>query len=320
MSVPSPKFKCRSKNLTAGFAASARSGSVGTTDNSPAFQRRDEAAHHRVPQGRLTNRAKVSAVPTELIAHHRFPGVETPGYCRSSLRDKKNSARHGGAIWSATFLLVALILFAGGCATRNHFVARKVLPDDGRTQAAFARAELTLQNLFPPTYRATQRAIVTAVGKQFTCDGLLQVAPTNGWHLALVSSFGVVTDLRVTADGGCELLKVTPLFREDWSRHFVARDLRWLFVSPRGLQPVGRLADGRVVLQTAAEDVTARYIFSADGSRWEELDLLRGGKVFYHAAPRTFRKFAGFAAEIPAAFAVEAEAYRIELRLTEVQP
>ena len=218
------------------------------------------------------------------------------------------------------FCIALLAALANGCATRNHFSTPTVIPDNGSDRTAFLRAEQTIKNLFPPQYRAIQRAIVTAGGKQFTCDGLLQVSPAGGHHLAIVSSFGVVTDLRVKANGDCELLKVTPLFREDWSRRFVARDLRRLFGAPANLLPAGRLADGNVVLQTPPDStgVTARYIFSADGARWQELNLLLDGKSFYRAAPKNFRKHPGTVTEIPGAFEVSAEAYRLELRIAEL--
>ena len=213
-----------------------------------------------------------------------------------------------------------LIALTGGCATHDHFATHAILPDDGHHQAAFSIAERTIKNLFPVRYRATQRAIVTVGGRQFTCDGLLEVSPTEGCHLAIVSSFGVVTDLRVKPDGDCELLKVTPLFREDWSRQFVARDLRRLFMAPANLQPAGQLADGSVVLQTTpdASGVTAQYVFSADGVRWRELDLMRGGKTFYRVIPKNFQKYPDANVEIPSEFEVSAEAYRLELRITEL--
>lgn len=218
------------------------------------------------------------------------------------------------------FCIALLAAWATGCATRNHFATPAIFLDNGSNRTAFLRAEQRIKNLFPPRYRATQRAIVTAGGKQFTCDGLLQVSPTNGYHLAIVSSFGVVTDLRVKANGDCELLKVTPLFREDWSRRFVARDLHWLFGAPASLQPAGRLVGGNVVLQTDPDStgVTARYIFSADGAHWQELDLLLEGKYFYRAVPKNFRKHPGVATEIPGAFEVNAESYRLELRIAEM--
>jgi hypothetical protein len=219
------------------------------------------------------------------------------------------------------FLSAALLVtLAGGCASRNHFATLAVLPDDGNHQAAFSRAGQTINHLFPAQYRAIQRAIVTAGGRQFACDGLLEVSPAEGHHLAIVSSFGLVTDLRVKADGGCELLKVTPLFREDWSLRYVARDLRRLFIAPANVRPAGRLADGSVVLETAPDSagVMAAYIFSADGARWQALDLIQNGTTFYRAAPKNFRKFPGMSAEIPGGFEVSAEAYRLELRIAEL--
>jgi len=195
-----------------------------------------------------------------------------------------------------------------------------VWPGDNGHPAAYTQTQAALQKLFPPHYRATQRAIITAGGKQFTCDGLLQVSPTEGYHLAIVSSFGVVTDLRVATNGDCTLLKVTPLFREDWSRRYVARDLNRLFVAPSALQPAGHLANGNLILQTApdAAGVTAQYVFSPDGSRWLELNLSRAGKIFYRAVPGHFRKFSGVTAEIPTSFEVQAENYRLELRTAEL--
>ena len=225
------------------------------------------------------------------------------------------------AVPGKTILFTALyVALNGGCAARGPIAAPAVLPDDGGRQAAFARAGRTIGNLFPAQYRSTQRAIVTAGGKQFACDGLLSVSPAEGHHLAIVSSFGVVTDLRVKADGACELLKVTPLFREDWSRRYVARDLRRLFIAPPNLRPAGRLANDSIVLETApdSDGVTAQYIFSADGVRWLALDLIRNGTAHYRATPKNFRKFPGTSAEIPGGFEVSAEAYRLDLRITEL--
>ena len=222
-----------------------------------------------------------------------------------------------------TCLLAALAAAAGdGCATRPHIAQCIVLPDDGRHGEAVRRAKQTIAHLFPAQYRATQRAIITAAGKQFTCDGLLMVSPADGHHLALVSSFGAVTDLRVRADDVTELLKTTPLFQADWSRNFVARDLRWLFIPPGALQPAGRLADGRLVLQTApdAGGVAAKYVFSADGARWQELFLAARGETFYRALARHYLKFPAMDSEMPDELEVSAEAYQLELRITALQP
>lgn len=215
-------------------------------------------------------------------------------------------------------LLAALLVGAGGCATRNHFVEQAVLPDDGRRGDAVARARQTLAQMFPARYGATQRAVITVAGKQFACDALLSVSPADGGHLALVSSLGTVTDLRVRADGATELLKITPLFRADWSRNYVARDVRELFLPPAGLERAGWRADGRLVLQFPpdAAGAVAEYVFSPDGSRWEQLSLLRRGKTFYRAIIRRCSKWPALAAAIPDEFEVTAEAYRLDLRVT----
>jgi len=206
--------------------------------------------------------------------------------------------------------LAVMVIATAGCATLNTIAPLVVLPADGRAASSPG-------NVFPARYRAVQRAIVTTGGKQFTCDGLLTVSPEGGHHLALVSSFGVVTDLRIKPDGDLELLKITPLFPEDWSRNIVARDLRCLFVSPPKLQSAGRLADGRLVLESAAsgDGTVARYVLAPDGAGWQELELTRRGKAFYRATVKHHRSFVPGAAEVPDAFDVVAESYRLEVRV-----
>ena len=214
-------------------------------------------------------------------------------------------------------LLAALIAVADiGCATRNHLAPLVASPVNAAYRDAFARAQQTSAHLYPANYRSTHRAIITTGGRQFTCDGLLSVSPADGWHLALVSSFGVVTDLRLKPDGGVELLKVTPIFREDWSRNFVARDLRRLFIPPANLQPAGELSDGRLLLQTApeADGATVLCVFSADGSRWLELDLARNGRPYYRVVVKRYGHFPG-SPEVPVEFEVAAESYELELRV-----
>lgn len=206
--------------------------------------------------------------------------------------------------------LAGMLMVIAGCATLNPITPLVVVPTD----RPVASSSL---DVFPARYRAVQRAIVTTGGKQFTCDGMLTVSPEEGHHLALVSSFGAVTDLRIKPDGGVELLKVTPLFPEDWSRNIVARDLRWLFARPPKLQPAGRLADGRPVLESAAsgDGIVARYVLPPTGPGWQELELTRRGKAFYRATVSHRQSFSPGAAEIPDAFEVVAESYRLEVRV-----
>jgi hypothetical protein len=216
-------------------------------------------------------------------------------------------------------LLATTSVWATGCANHRVEPPLTVLPDNGRNSEAIARAQQTIANAFPPRYRATQRAIIAVGKKQFTCDGVLSAAPEKGHDLGIVSNLGVVTGLRVKPDGACEMLKITPLFPEDWSRRFVAEDLRRLFVPPTNLKPAGRLADGRLVMHTEldAAGVQTRYLFDAGGERWQELEIRQQNHCVYRASVRNYRAFAGIPGEVPCEFAVETGSHRLELRITE---
>ena len=135
-----------------------------------------------------------------------------------------------------------------------------------------------------------------------------------------MSNLGLVAGLRVNPDGSCEVLQVTPLFRESWTRQFVARDVRRLFISPPEFVSAGRLTDGRLVCETVPESdgTVARYVFSADGQQWQELEISRGGRSEYHALLRGYRTFAGTAHAIPADVKVQPESYQLHLRLVEL--
>src|SRR5687767_1102291 len=80
------------------------------SDNSPAFQfqRRDTSVRHeRSPEG--TAEADASAVPSGLMSHKPQPGVETPGYSHSSLRDARATLNmrcfvHGSLIQNSIYI------------------------------------------------------------------------------------------------------------------------------------------------------------------------------------------------------------------------
>jgi hypothetical protein len=234
----------------------------------------------------------------------------------------RNSGAKAAAVQTlarvSTGLLGMMLLLSGCVSPRSYLVAPLAgIP----AQEAERIARQHLASLFPPQYRSVQRAIITVGRKQFTCDGVLVVSPGEGHHLAVVSNLGVVTELRLNADGTCDILKVTPLFQESWSRRFVARDLRWLFVPPVNLEAAGRLADGRLALESrgaTGDATTTRYIFSPGGERWEELELLRDGCCFYRVEVRRYRAFAGCPAEVPSEFRVTSKSYRLELRVAEL--
>ena len=186
---------------------------------------------------------------------------------------------------------------------------------------AFARAQQTLSHAFPSVYRATHRAVITVGKRQYVCDGFLTAGPEDGLHLALVSSLGLVAEVRRRTNGSAEVVKVTPLFRESWSRDHVLRDLRWLFAPPAGLHPAGSLTDGRLALEqpAGASGLQARYLFSADGQRWEGLALWEKGRRAYHAILGGHRRDEGWPQDLPTEIRVDAGTYRLHLRVVELK-
>lgn len=221
--------------------------------------------------------------------------------------------------WRSGVLVAVLGLAAAGsgCSTARGPAGWRVKPAGPDGAWVTTNAVRTLQQLFAPEYHAVHRAIITRGRHQYVCDGRLSVSPREGWHLALVSALGAITDVRVQSDGTVEVLRVTPLFREDWTREHVARELGWLFIAPAELELAGRLEDGRWVLAgpRATDGVQARYLFSADGRRWEELEVVNGTRRVCHAHLGGYRSFPGFTDEVPGEMDLEADTHRLQLRI-----
>jgi hypothetical protein len=264
-----------------------------------------------------------------MLAELRNPNTEVR---RSKSETRPRPRRSGGRARTAAFVsdyglrippvLFAALLLVGlvsGCAGPRAR-AYSVLPDNGGSGGAMTRAKTALAQLYPPQYRATQRAVITIGRKQFVCDGLLTVSPEDGLHLAVISALGLVTEVRVETNGAIQLVKVTPLFKETWSREFVSRDLRQLFAPNLDLELGGRLPDDRFVLESrpASDAGVCRYIFTPSGDRLEEMEIARAGRPWYHVSVKRYRQFAGFPREIPSDFDVVAPGYRLELRTAEL--
>ena len=217
----------------------------------------------------------------------------------------------------AWWLSLLIGLLVCGCAGPR-MKPYTILPGDVPETEVIQGAQSTLANLFPPAYRATQRAIITVRGKQFVCDGVLHVSPDSGLHLAVVSTLGLVTEIRVAPNGKVSLLKTTPLMKETWSSGFVARDLKILFLPNREHKTAARLSDGRLVLQapSEADGTVTRFIFSSHGERLEEVEKVRQGRREYQARFRGFRDLPGAPLGTPAEFDVIAPTYRLYLRNT----
>ncbi len=86
---------------------------------------------------------------------------------------------------------------------------------------------------FPPAALVTQRAVLTARGRQFTLNGYLALSGTGAQRLILTENFGsVLADVLVTSDGTVQVIRSSALFRPDWIRRYVAADLQCLANDP----------------------------------------------------------------------------------------
>jgi hypothetical protein len=276
----------------------------------------NQISTQRVGAAQLATRTRMEELP-----FHKLKPICLPNFVSYATKFGRGGFRVGEQVQTlarASAGLLAMTFLLCGCVSRLPYPA---VPLDGMpVQGAERMARQNLASLFPPQYRSVQRALITVAGKQFTCDGVLEVSTNTGWQLAIVSNLGLVAGLRVNRDGTSEVLQVTPLFRESWTRQFVARDLRRLFIPPPEFVSAGRLADGRLVCEPAPESdgAVARYVFSADGQQWQELEVSRAGRREYHAWLRGYRTFAGTTHAVPAEMEVQVESYQLHLHLVEL--
>lgn len=107
-------------------------------------------------------------------------------------------------------LIVAVV--GGGCATRS-----------GPPLAA-ARRE------FPADALITQRAILTARGRQFTLNGYLSLSRTGGKRLLVTENFGnVLADVLVKPDRSVHVMRSSAALHPEWIKRFVVPDLECIF-------------------------------------------------------------------------------------------
>ena len=105
----------------------------------------------------------------------------------------------------------------------------------------------------------TQRAVLTARGRQFALNGYLALSATGGKRLIVTQSFGqVLADVLVKPDGSVRVVRSSPMLRPEWIRRYVAADLECLFGDGPGTEcPVRKLSATHFLIER----------------RWYKLDL-----------------------------------------------
>jgi hypothetical protein len=83
---------------------------------------------------------------------------------------------------------------------------------------------------FPPDGLVTQRAVLTARGRQFALNGYLARSAIGGQRLIVTEMFGhVLADVLVKRDGTVHVMRSSKLLRPAWIRRYVAADMQCIF-------------------------------------------------------------------------------------------
>ena len=112
---------------------------------------------------------------------------------------------------------------------------------------------------FPPDAFITQRATLTARGRQFTLNGYISRSQRGGMRLIVTENFGnVIADLLVGPDGAATIIRSSGLLRPEWITNYMASDLKCVF---------GATPDAGCVLDAPSAD----HLMIE--RRWYRLDL-----------------------------------------------
>jgi len=83
---------------------------------------------------------------------------------------------------------------------------------------------------FPADAMVTQRAILTAHGRQFTLNGYLALSATGGKRLIVMENFGaVLADVLVKRDGTVQVIRSSRVFSPAWIQRYVVADMQCIF-------------------------------------------------------------------------------------------
>ena len=133
------------------------------------------------------------------------------------------------------------------------------------------------QTLSARPARLTQRAVVKAAGREFSCDGVVQFDADGGLELAVLSPMGVMAEVRMDSNGVVQVVKTAPSFRKAWAQEYIGTVVKLLFPVK-----VEEMATSMTVLWRREED-GRRWEYVFDGRKWQEATIRRGGRRVWEA-------------------------------------
>jgi len=152
--------------------------------------------------------------------------------------------------------LLLLLLLAAGCTTPSSPVN---LP--------------RVASSFPADALVTQRAVLTARGRQFTLNGYLAVSGSGGKRLIVMENFGaVLADVLVKPDGTVRVMRSSRIFRPAWIERYMAVDLQCIFGDAQTAAcPVQTLSSTHFVVERRWYKLELHIVETKPGSQPAEL-------------------------------------------------
>jgi hypothetical protein len=152
--------------------------------------------------------------------------------------------------------VLLLLWLAAGCA---------IPPPAG--QASGPAAGLPVEGL------VTQRAVLTARGRQFALNGYLAQSAAGGRRLIVTEMFGqVLADVLVKPDGTVQVMRSSRLLRPAWIKRYVAADMQCLFGgATEAACPVRRLSATHFVVQRRWYKLDVQIVETRPGPQPPEL-------------------------------------------------
>jgi hypothetical protein len=135
--------------------------------------------------------------------------------------------------------------------------------------------------LFPTEAFVTQRAVLTAHGRQFTLNGYVAKSEARGLRLIVTENFGgVLADVLVKPDGEIIVLKSNPPFRRAWAENYIAADLQSIFKdNAKADGSLRELSDTHFIIKHGSYELDLRTVEVKPGLQPAEMfEATSGGK------------------------------------------
>ncbi|HEY3863461.1 MAG TPA: hypothetical protein VGO59_16410 [Verrucomicrobiae bacterium] len=149
-----------------------------------------------------------------------------------------------------SFLALLLAWLAAGCAA----------PLPTRTVASPLPADGLL----------TERAVLTARGKQFALNGYLSQSAAGGRRLIITEMFGqTLADVLIKPDGTVQVLRSSRVLRPAWIKRFIAADVQCIFGGSPG--PVRKLSETHFEIRRLWYKLDVQIVETRPGPQPKEL-------------------------------------------------